>query len=107
MVVPRKGDVDRNSWGTAACDKGLFVVPRKGDVDRNMAFLVIERCEVTSSPARGTWIEIRIAALASSVRVVVPRKGDVDRNMAFLLIERCEVTSSPARGTWIEIVLAV
>ena len=126
MVVPRKGDVDRNSWGTAACDKGLFVVPRKGDVDRNMAFLVIERCEVTSSPARGTWIEItfctntqtcrlwsspargtwieiRIAALASSVRVVVPRKGDVDRNMAFLLIERCEVTSSPARGTWIEI----
>ena len=35
LVVPRKGDVDRNGGGNGSFKKGN-VVPRKGDVDRNI-----------------------------------------------------------------------
>ena len=80
-VVPRKGDVDRNAsrWPVRP---GLAVVPRKGDVDRNALVVRGEHCHpvvprkgdvdrndatdaghvdlARSSPARGTWIEIRI-----------------------------------------------
>ena len=56
IVVPRKGDVDRNHDG-AGNRIGQRVVPRKGDVDRNARYLK--------------------AGLAV---FVVPRKGDVDRN---------------------------
>ena len=56
MVVPRKGDVDRN--GANVCTLlTIRVVPRKGDVDRNKPGFVFH--------------------LAGGV---VPRKGDVDRN---------------------------
>ena len=41
------------SWETAP------VVPRKGDVDRNMRADEEYRLGVLSSPARGTWIEIK------------------------------------------------
>ena len=34
-VVPRKGDVDRNSAYRRSAVSPLCVVPRKGDVDRN------------------------------------------------------------------------
>ena len=33
-----------------------------------------------SSPARGTWIEMGALKLATKAVSVVPRKGDVDRN---------------------------
>ena len=58
-VVPRKGDVDRNLVDDLCLDR-LGVVPRKGDVDRNWSTQV--KCELfrTSSPARGTWIEIKL-----------------------------------------------
>ena len=79
-VVPRKGDVDRNTK-TSTCRRTKRVVPRKGDVDRNCAaqdYLVRDLC-------------------------VVPRKGDVDRNAVTDLQHRHTWRSSPARGTWIEI----
>ena len=56
-----------------------------------------------SSPARGTWIEINEAPTNSRITNVVPRKGDVDRNRAELNPYRKARESSPARGTWIEI----
>ena len=56
-VVPRKGDVDRNSVGQGQNVLRHVVVPRKGDVDRN-AF----------------------PSMPSAEAMVVPRKGDVDRN---------------------------
>ena len=56
LVVPRKGDVDRNA-GKPSRRKRRSVVPRKGDVDRNIKNLAV---------IYGTR--------------VVPRKGDVDRN---------------------------
>ena len=55
-VVPRKGDVDRNTSAKPG-RAGQRVVPRKGDVDRNAMICVI-------------FLPVG----------VVPRKGDVDRN---------------------------
>ena len=57
VVVPRKGDVDRNPVD-GGVQKISFVVPRKGDVDRNVTGI--------------KWV--------ASNSAVVPRKGDVDRN---------------------------
>ena len=57
-----------------------------------------------SSPARGTWIEIRDGAKHKHETAgVVPRKGDVDRNHHHLILQCGLSLSSPARGTWIEI----
>ena len=56
-VVPRKGDVDRNTLRWRKSSRKSRVVPRKGDVDRNENAANIEK-----------------------VVGVVPRKGDVDRN---------------------------
>ena len=36
-VVPRKGDVDRNTTPSTGLTQARKVVPRKGDVDRNVA----------------------------------------------------------------------
>ena len=57
------------------------VVPRKGDVDRNSLNDVLRAANQESSPARGTWIEMVSEgwAIYNALRVV-PRKGDVDRN---------------------------
>ena len=57
-----------------------MVVPRKGDVDRNLFAILVNRTIITSSPARGTWIEMPLRASACFFACVVPRKGDVDRN---------------------------
>ena len=57
LVVPRKGDVDRNVQYELLYE--LFaVVPRKGDVDRNLGMGMAGSQKAVSSPARGTWIEI-------------------------------------------------
>ena len=78
-VVPRKGDVDRNSVAVSVGDH-VTVVPRKGDVDRNVFTAPNTAKSETSSPARGTWIEILICMSSIWTGWVVPRKGDVDRN---------------------------
>ena len=50
-VVPRKGDVDRNTGAKCpACKRG--VVPRKGDVDRNV-FSVIFAVAYYCRPPQG------------------------------------------------------
>ena len=53
----------RGTWieifpDTAACALSP-VVPRKGDVDRNSSSALHSASRSASSPARGTWIEIR------------------------------------------------
>ena len=74
LVVPRKGDVDRN-WSSVRRSRTGRVVPRKGDVDRNL---------------------YRLSTILD-VQNVVPRKGDVDRNP--LRRVRAEVVSSrPPQG---------
>ena len=78
-VVPRKGDVDRNPFISCAFHR-YSVVPRKGDVDRNSPPKESAAQPEASSPARGTWIEMRITINARAPACVVPRKGDVDRN---------------------------
>ena len=73
-VVPRKGDVDRNHH-----EGGIFsqarVVPRKGDVDRNDIATFSRMRSHTSSPARGTWIEIGHAAHVIGNQVRRPPQG--------------------------------
>ena len=51
-VVPRKGDVDRNSCASAAVQAHL-VVPRKGDVDRNEVICGGVRYNPLSRPPQG------------------------------------------------------
>ena len=80
-VVPRKGDVDRNYKSVNYTEQN-DVVPRKGDVDRNFIVSVFRVRVPRSSPARGTWIEIHIPTCRAGAGFVVPRKGDVDRNCA-------------------------
>ena len=60
VVVPRKGDVDRNLTFSAPPKVLSSVVPRKGDVDRNTSTLRPPKRLFQSSPARGTWIEITL-----------------------------------------------
>ena len=51
LVVPRKGDVDRNTvHARKAVDEK--VVPRKGDVDRNRLHL-LETFDAISRPPQG------------------------------------------------------
>ena len=57
------------------------VVPRKGDVDRNSLPDASSATRCASSPARGTWIEICNQSTVGGYVYVVPRKGDVDRNL--------------------------
>ena len=102
-VVPRKGDVDRNTIWDEQTVKRLIVVPRKGDVDRNSSGRPAMRAAAPSSPARGTWIEIYRCFFVVCYCCVVPRKGDVDRNMTTATKTSRNGLSSPARGTWIEI----
>ena len=52
MVVPRKGDVDRNKLAKQQLDVGDSVVPRKGDVDRNDR-LKMEVDEALGRPPQG------------------------------------------------------
>ena len=49
--------MDRNGLLGVNGEK-IVVVPRKGDVDRNVAVLRPGYGKTKSSPARGTWIEI-------------------------------------------------
>ena len=42
----------------AVCGVGIVVVPRKGDVDRNLEMIGFDQADIRSSPARGTWIEM-------------------------------------------------
>ena len=80
-VVPRKGDVDRNPCFSTTLDLLADVVPRKGDVDRNTTDHWEIPASVQSSPARGTWIEMKTLQKVPVCWRVVPRKGDVDRNV--------------------------
>ena len=73
-VVPRKGDVDRNSGSGSAAGRTVGVVPRKGDVDRN-----------------------GMPCTRPALRLVVPRKGDVDRNGQCLL-KGCVGGGRPPQG---------
>ena len=100
-------------YAVSCCDKcaGKYtvfsvtfaVVPRKGDVDRNAAFWGPAQPAQTSSPARGTWIEMRSSAgeLGGHFRSSPARGTWIE------MFNRCErethEESSPARGTWIEI----
>ena len=81
----------------------MRVVPRTGYVDRNVH--EESRClrPHESYPARGTWIEIRLAAHIGAGRAVVPRTGYVDRNNEENVWNELGFRSYPARGTWIEI----
>ena len=81
-VVPRKGDVDRNTV-TGENSLSVLVVPRKGDVDRNVDLSQTDQYKGMSSPARGTWIEMDVIGAGIAGACVVPRKGDVDRNSVF------------------------
>ena len=40
----------------------------------------VKRITLSSSPARGTWIEMPSLTVWPYLTLVVPRKGDVDRN---------------------------
>ena len=71
--------MDRNSV-SPLYQGALLVVPRKGDVDRNRRRNALLSIGNPSSPARGTWIEMSNASLTCWLNSVVPRKGDVDRN---------------------------
>ena len=99
--------------------KKAYVVPRKGDVDRNIVSVFRIRVPSTSSPARGTWIEISFSGIlappfwSSPARgtwieillssrwalsaFVVPRKGDVDRNLD-VLASKLVVVGRPPQG---------
>ena len=85
------------------CTREPVVVPRKGDVDRNDLRAARSASRIKSSPARGTWIEIHLPPNKKYAAIVVPRKGDVDRNCNDEKAVALDVLSSPARGTWIEI----
>ena len=101
LVVPRKGDVDRNVRGRAP-NCALWVVPRKGDVDRNTLDEMQYADSPQSSPARGTWIEIRTDTTKEQTRRSSPARGTWIEIWWWKskIIAR---QSSPARGTWIEI----
>ena len=124
IVVPRKGDVDRNflifikhsrtirsspargTWieisATYTATAQPYVVPRKGDVDRNISFLKTS-IATTVVPRKGDVDRNSADLKTSFITPVVPRKGDVDRNDAALDTLGSVGASSPARGTWIEI----
>ena len=56
-------------------------VPRKGNVDRNTYPRDIVIQTGGTFPARGTWIEIAISYRSiTDLAIDVPRKGNVDRN---------------------------
>ena len=75
------------------------VVPRKGDVDRNDQNDGAQSKLTSSSPARGTWIEItEIARSVPAVMKVVPRKGDVDRNIKKSELARLGLRRPPQGG---------
>ena len=73
-VVPRKGDVDRNFCRYQMFEK-QDVVPRKGDVDRNPTGPQYLNTSSGSSPARGTWIEIRACPSAFTRKESRPPQG--------------------------------
>ena len=56
------------------------VVPRTGYVDRNVMDLSMNCEDISSYPARGTWIEMLMLRHYQDVNYVVPRTGYVDRN---------------------------
>ena len=101
-VVPRKGDVDRNAVSCPLPLMASTVVPRKGDVDRNIVGVAVVVGQGGSSPARGTWIEMRTPRRLSLMRMSSPARG------TWIEIGEAEADtetvyeSSPARGTWIE-----
>ena len=76
LVVPRKGDVDRNMKVTLEDLQKIIVVPRKGDVDRNSVGNFRPR----------------------KAQVVVPRKGDVDRNRLAVLLRSSPECRPPQGG---------
>ena len=98
----------RGTWieiaGAVPGGPAEIVVPRKGDVDRNAGQNSRDYKIGMSSPARGTWIEISHYGRAWWRCRVVPRKGDVDRNVPSASVVTVRCRSSPARGTWIEII---
>ena len=89
--------MDRNTKINCEISKS-GVVPRKGDVDRNRFNSRSLMNYDLSSPARGTWIEIRSQSNTTCSKKVVPRKGDVDRNIAVHLVEGDENCRPPQGG---------
>ena len=77
---------------------GGVVVPRKGDVDRNRLLTQPPDIWQPSSPARGTWIEIMVNFTQVHITDVVPRKGDVDRNIDVQLDEGLQESRPPQGG---------
>ena len=78
-VVPRKGDVDRNSSVPHLASFGAMSSPARGTWIEIAVPCFLWQLPL-SSPARGTWIEISTISTDSGGISVVPRKGDVDRN---------------------------
>ena len=101
LVVPRKGDVDRNIDAGTLTANIIRSSPARGTWIEIRSTPVSGR-QSSSSPARGTWIEIHPAQCTYHTSPVVPRKGDVDRNIKCALGLADRFLSSPARGTWIE-----
>ena len=52
-----------------------LVVPRKGDVDRNTGYTPVFTSWGGSSPARGTWIEMVLVGSSFSRRSSRPPQG--------------------------------
>ena len=101
-VVPRKGDVDRNTPGAWTAEGLQGSSPARGTWIEIGCQGWRHHHPQASSPARGTWIEISIPRPGIRISTVVPRKGDVDRNMLPGAARYADTPSSPARGTWIE-----
>ena len=79
----------------------LSVVPRKGDVDRNTLSMARWVWQQQSSPARGTWIEMHFEIERNPVQESSPARGTwIEIRVGVSTTDRVE--SSPARGTWIE-----
>ena len=70
----------RGTWieisSTSSSSLPSIVVPRKGDVDRNVVLEKTGETRKESSPARGTWIEIKGGGgLSSSKLASSPARG--------------------------------
>ena len=80
LVVPRKGDVDRNRKKRPHNQPLQSSSPARGTWIE-IKIVGKEVVMLESSPARGTWIEMILNATSCTIPLVVPRKGDVDRNV--------------------------
>ena len=74
-VVPLAGDVDRNKQYIGSILASTSVVPLAGDVDRNLTMYSWWVQPVSSSPSRGTWIEMRKYPDSCTNRPCRPPRG--------------------------------